>query len=1520
MITLNNIRLVMGFCSRFLVGFGIFSTISCFGDFNLWRAGDVDLSKATWLATRTVPLIKDRGGIPGGGTPEIPINDLFSVPPGTKVKASALMGAIDPTGTTIVNDFDGDGILNQHETTTNVWVADYPMVDSQIAPPVTMKVAVLEEGHSTANNVESELNSDDIESTKDEGSEKIHQSELNLKTVQFQDQYSSSASAGMSTSASLSASVSVDTAVASGGANYGASFSASWEASNSMSSTTTKWADRPFKNNIDSDASSVKSNASSQKARQYRSDRSANTENKLTTQPNGGYVRAALYIKNQSVNMPVKLKHILCSLMFESPKGELIPVESFELYNADGSVFEIEVYGGSEFGPYVIERTNLNSVEIERAIAGGFTPKIYIVDYEMTHVEDSNYKSALLNYSGDNLKIIEENAKGRTSLVKVIGPNKREMFRVAAFDATDANNSDICKTTNATSLTPGISLERALRKIACSGVEIEFDDYVIDYTEIAPLLGQSRVHVRGIKSIGGIQTTIPCEKDAQGNRIQYTGSDGETRTACVQKPVSTWTQEEMDKAGVWAVYSKGKYYAPSSYIQDTDPNDSTKKVNRTFEPSSTPNKAYMLLGINGIIWPGDNYDLVYVSVKDLIQKQNQFGTNPLETGKTFKMNSLWDLKSIGKHPYYADSRSWFLGDAGLGEKVQLEVKLDSTTYLNPNFGTPQTSDVMQYFTNFTYNLLKQDKKFTAEQALDIEISLGFGGTRSDWYHVQRDLIASNGNDPYKLKSCGRSVDFEAQSFKLCFQLPTKHPFVDGDGAIVKLYIRPSLNNAYRKTVWPLRYSEVRKVQGNLYAPIAVDDQYLLVANDTLHASVAGSFAQNDILRIPGDSQSYTISANPVSQSCEPNTTQAPYCTKITVTPAIKKVSERTTTVYVLAGLTSPEMRLTVENGFYTSWNAQYLNLPAAGLWETPQFLQLMTGNGSITCSTDPSHSACLGFSPDFNALNWMGGYNNGVAHWNSWSDGSDLVNFSGTVLPTLTSNNGKVFRIEGSNKDFDFSLNNTINIPTEVINVPNGKGQILTIWKSAQELKGRAYDPRLGTSSQVITIATNASGKFVAKSNSNGQIMAVYETGVITSSGNLVYCPIEVGSTEDTVNPSNNLTYANVGISGTITTGRIYPTANATSSIEIAGGGSDGRYFVFWNQAATSSAITAQTVHFRLLNPDGSGGFTVITQTNGNPYISIAASSGTLYNRSQIVASNGYSGMVSILTSTGNTYNINTGYIDFPGGGIRTPLLIDSCSASCTAGGLPASLIANDFISSTNNTGVTGWLDGNGIAWVRGRTLIEGGGTAGSALGTKYQIDSDNTSTNKISEYRFTTAGDYTLASYTKGNRIYMRPITLLDATAIGTGPILMDTASGGHGKKSGGIVYSITNMAPKFFSFWEHTDSSSGKKSIRGRFGSLADLTKPEGISEVYASTSNDYDQSIPTAAAGVSIAPGGMSTVGGGVFVSWLSADPAKPVVRSISIDLENQNKLIYKENNFFIAPLIEREYILKASISTR
>ncbi|OLY61532.1 hypothetical protein BV917_04865, partial [Leptospira santarosai serovar Guaricura] len=445
---------------------------------------NVDLAGAIWLAAEPVKTQVNNEGVPvrpgnvgsGGSGSVTPVDAIFNLPPGRLVNSNALMGTIDPTGTNIVNDFDGDGILNQNETLTNVWVADYPQIETTIAPPVTLKIQILKNSSNQSDQIVSEINSNDFEASKNEGSEKIHQNELNERTVQFQDSFSTETELGQSHERTMSAGMNsgFGMGLVSVGMNYSNSTRDSWNAKNAVSATTTKWADRPFKNNIDRDAWNLKSDSSTNKARKYRSDKSSKINETSTVEPNAGVVRAALYIKNLSVNMPVKISNILCSLMFETPGGELVPMSSFRLRNDDYSLFEVEVYGGSDFGPYVVELTNLNTAEVEKAIAAGYTPKIMIVDYTMTHVADSNYKSSLLNFTGNNLKIVEENAKGRTALVKVYGPGVREMYRVTAFDTPNVSNP--CNTKSTDVFSPGISLKKALERISCSGDNITFKD------------------------------------------------------------------------------------------------------------------------------------------------------------------------------------------------------------------------------------------------------------------------------------------------------------------------------------------------------------------------------------------------------------------------------------------------------------------------------------------------------------------------------------------------------------------------------------------------------------------------------------------------------------------------------------------------------------------------------------------------------------------------------------------------------------------------------------------------------------------------------------------------------------------------------------------------------------------------------------------------------------------------------------------------------------------------------------
>ena len=233
----------------------------------------------------------------------------------------------------------------------------------------------------------------------------------------------------------------------------------------------------------------LKANAAARKARKFRQENNERNKDTTTIAADAGFARAALYIRNYSVNMPVNLSNILCSLLFETPQGEIIPVQSFRLRNDDFSIFEIDIYGGSEFGPYVIELTGLNRVEIENAIARGYTPKIFIVDYDMRHVADSNYKAALgqaNSFMGENLKIVEENAKGRTALVKIIGPQRRDMFRVVAFDVelspADADPCNLNNIADNGTVSPGLTLEKALERIACSGDTFEFENYVFDFT------------------------------------------------------------------------------------------------------------------------------------------------------------------------------------------------------------------------------------------------------------------------------------------------------------------------------------------------------------------------------------------------------------------------------------------------------------------------------------------------------------------------------------------------------------------------------------------------------------------------------------------------------------------------------------------------------------------------------------------------------------------------------------------------------------------------------------------------------------------------------------------------------------------------------------------------------------------------------------------------------------------------------------------------------------------------------
>ena len=964
----------------------------------LGKSVGVDLRIAIPLLAEKVATPVPTAAGPSGGVADappgtiVPVHNLFSLPRGTVVDMKSMTGAIDPVGTSLPNDFDGDGILNQNETTTNIWVADYPVVETNIATPVTMRIAILLDRNGQSSEIVSEINSDDYESNRLQGSEKVHRNEVNERTVQYQDTYGSSNGTSNSETReeakSNKATIGIMGYSIGGGGARGTSSGSSWGNSTSSQETTTKWADRPFKDNLDRDAWSVRSDSAALKSRRYRGEKRARTDQNSVINPNAGYVRAALYIKNLSTNMPVRLTNILCSLMFETPTGELVPVQSFRLRNEDFSLFRVDIYGDSEFGPYVVELANLNTVEIEKAIRMGYNPKIFVVSYDMTHVPDSNYRSMLVDFSGENLKIIEENAKGRTAMVQILAPQSRQMFRVSAF-STAGGPADVCSREPRTSASPGVPLRDVLQRIACSAVGFGFRNYVIDLSALLPGLGESRVFVPSIERVGGIANRIPCADQV------FLGSDGAQYTACVQKPIAQWTEAELDAFGMWVVFADGRFYAHSEYTK-------VAGANLKLDGSAPFTAIPAVLGVDSLVWAGDHFNLVYITKQDIVLAEHSFGTNPLETGETIPINTRWDAKTVGEYPFDPSIHSVFLGKAGLGDPIEIIFRLKDTTYLDYTFGADQDPGGNYLFDQFaqnrrTYVPAEGVRLFSLPQAIDFEISLGLGGAYTDWFNIVRELNTTPEDDLYRPTTCGSSLDFIKQTFTVCIKLPERHDFA-GSESVVNVYLRPALNLAYRNTVWPTPGAEVRKFHGLLAGPVSGGTNQLSVRSAT------GEVTAGDVIQV-GSETALVAAVDLPGAGLASISLGAP----LSVDHALDA------DVFVAGGLSAAQVRVSMDNSFITAWNDAVSPSFDRNDWLNPQNLPtLLEGNGPFACSNAAFHAMrCLGFNIDYLAGNWAGGDNRGNPFWNAHTDGSNLPGFvNGGVDPLLSAGAGAELRVQ----------------------------------------------------------------------------------------------------------------------------------------------------------------------------------------------------------------------------------------------------------------------------------------------------------------------------------------------------------------------------------------------------------------------------------------------------------------------------------------------------------------------------
>lgn len=648
-----------------------------------------------------------------------PLHPIFEGTLGYPISASSLSAVeLDPAGYSAIEDFDGDGIPNDLEDGgfTNPYVSDYPRITTRIDTPVTIELRT-NNTDITQNHAETLLDSD-VDNTINNCADSNQYNQFNKKTTPYEAKDTDSWSNKLAGSTGYSQGVTVGASVVvmgfGGGVTvgYNSGQNRSWDTqlSRSTSSEKTVFQDVDYVDNLNRNGIQYKNDTIERISRNFR--QSGVSKSDFEIGPNAGVVRAALYIINETLNQPVNISDVTCTLSFRTPSGKCLPVKTFLLENQDGSEFNVDIYGGQEQGPYAIEVPNLNTYEVKNALRNGYVPQIHVVTYAMHITEDSNYIPGV-----DNLKTIEETAKSRTALIKIIGPGIREMYRVPAFEVDQEGVAS-----------PGISLKKALFHVFKSRIgagEIWEED-----ADNHPLT----VNNTGLKWKYGF-VADPDNPDAYVYSSNTTGNVWDKFETYVKE----YEEAEKNSSGLLEYRPKrietikriGNLQKYNPFSTEDNPAYNAE------EPLSTDeflklkqwvilhNGQYFNGDINDPIWAGERYEIIFYDAGDVNEKANSFYSAPLQNiseqdtttmpGITisdpdtsesdsssvetvfdpvqysalqayadFTVNTLWNREYDSRGNY---SRARFLGKVSRGEVIKLEVELDEFRSLF-NIGQP----------------------------------------------------------------------------------------------------------------------------------------------------------------------------------------------------------------------------------------------------------------------------------------------------------------------------------------------------------------------------------------------------------------------------------------------------------------------------------------------------------------------------------------------------------------------------------------------------------------------------------------------------------------------------------------------------------------------------------------------------------------------------------------------------------------------------------------------------------------
>jgi len=300
----------------------------------------------------------------------------------------------------------------------------------------------------------------------------------------------------------------------------------------------------------------------------------------------------------------------------------------------------------------------------------------------------------------------------------------------------------------------------------------------------------------------------------------------------------------------------------------------------------------------------------------------------------------------------------------------------------------------------------------SEEAVDFEVNFSVGGEYSDWINLiptrspgsdLYDTYVNSADNSIKPKMFEYSWDYLNQEFVISMVVPSSLKGAGLDNTL-GMYLRPALNSAFRESVWPLDYKDVKLFTGNLVKVIKEEDpdnsgEFVSVL---VLSSISGEPKLYYKVCLDGERKgSYAIEN--VTKNKEKNLYYVRLGVEIEKPGADSPDYSAGDKVYVdLAGKNTPkeqEVSIYIDNDFFNSWANLVKKKCMNSTTRTHEWGHELCNVSQLIKSDDPNKlhiytpAKHLGFDTNYIEANWIGNNNWNKPVINNWADASYLNSF-----------------------------------------------------------------------------------------------------------------------------------------------------------------------------------------------------------------------------------------------------------------------------------------------------------------------------------------------------------------------------------------------------------------------------------------------------------------------------------------------------------------------------------------------